>query len=290
MTTSEHPEPILLRPFASPEEYEACVEFQEEIWGEGFSERIPAAMLIIANRIGGLAAGAFAPDGEMLGFVFGLTGVQEGHLVHWSDMLAVRGHLRDQGLGTRLKHYQREFLLEKGVRRMFWTFDPLQSRNAYLNFRKLGIVAREYVRDMYGDTGSPLHGGLGTDRLVATWEMDSARVANRMAGRERPPGEAEWSSLPWALKGEVRGEFPTPGRPDLTLTSTRVLLSIPRDIGPLMIGDPGLALEWRGATREALQSYLAQGYEVRELLPRKQLSHYLLARPVASPGANEEAL
>jgi len=38
---------------------------------------------------------------------------------------------------------------------MHWTFDPLQSRNAYLNFAKLGIIVREYAADMYGETDSP---------------------------------------------------------------------------------------------------------------------------------------
>jgi chorismate synthase len=278
MARGQGAQPLLMRPFQSLEEYEACVGFQEEVWGDGFSERIPAAMLIIANRIGGLSAGAFGPEGEMLGFVFGLTGVQEGDLVHWSDMLAVRDHLRDQGVGTKLKHYQREFLLEKGVKRMFWTFDPLQSRNAYVNFRKLGITSGEYVRDMYGETGSPLHGGLGTDRLVATWEMDSHRVKGRLADRDLPPAREEWSSLPFALRGEVGGDHPIPGVPDLSCSDPDLLISFPREIGVLMRTDPGLALEWRTSTRGALEGYLAKGYEVRELFLDNELSHYLLTQ------------
>ena len=42
----------------------------------------------------------------MLGFVFGMTGVQEGRLVHWSDLLAVRPEARDRGIGRRLKLFQ----------------------------------------------------------------------------------------------------------------------------------------------------------------------------------------
>jgi len=184
------PGEITLRPLTSLEEYQACTDLQEEVWGRGFSEKVSAAILMIANRLGGLAAGAFDEDGIFQGFVFGLTGVIDGKLVHWSDMLAVRSEEMDRGLGTRLKRYQREVLLERGVREMRWTFDPLQGRNAYVNFCKLGIVCREYVENMYGETDSPLHRGVGTDRLVAIWDLGSARAETRREkGANGPPLE-----------------------------------------------------------------------------------------------------
>ena len=100
--------------------------------------------------------------------MFGITGVQEGQLVHWSHMLAVERAYRDHGLGRRLKECQRELLRELGVDTIYWTFDPLVARNAHLNLNRLGTTVREYVPDMYGDTGSPLH-TFGTDRFVVAW-------------------------------------------------------------------------------------------------------------------------
>ena len=125
-----------IRPFRTIEEFRACERLQEETWGEGFSERVPTATLKVVQIIGGIAAGAYARDGSLAGFVFGMTGVRDGELVHWSDMLAVKPSLRDSGLGTQLKAYQRQVMMERGVTKMHWTFDPLQSRNAYLNFSK----------------------------------------------------------------------------------------------------------------------------------------------------------
>ena len=55
---------------------------------------------MIANRLGGLAAGAFDEAGDLQGFVFGLTGVMDGKLVHWSDMLAVRDGGKGPGSGN----------------------------------------------------------------------------------------------------------------------------------------------------------------------------------------------
>ena len=269
---------LVIRPFASQEDYEACTAFQEEIWGVGFNERVSAAILMVANRIGGLSAGAFDEERVLQGFVFGLTGVEDGELVHWSDMLAVRAGLRDRGLGTRLKHYQRDILLSRGIRRMRWTFDPLQSRNAYVNLAKLGIVTGEYVRDMYGDTGSPLHRGIGTDRLVAFWEMDSDRVTRRLGGLDSPPDVSTLAALPMVIPTGDEGSNPVPEEPALGLNDPALLLTIPGEIDPIVAEDTGLAIRWREVTRSAFLHYFSRGYRATELFPQGRVSHYLLAR------------
>ncbi len=315
--------PWTLRPLATREEYHACVRLQEEVWGEGFQERVPAALLMVANRLGGLAAGAFSSDGALEGFVFGLTGLVGGEPVHWSDMLAVRPEERNRGLGTRLKLFQREVLLARGVRRMHWTFDPLQARNAHINFTKLGAVCREYAVDLYGETGSPLHRGIGTDRMVVTWEMDSPRVVARVEGdpvampssggtgpggggigapltgegqdtRARahltPKGEPTGLAttavpvVPWELPGGEGQGLPSPtGSPLLGLNDPRLFLPIPTRIEVLMEADLPLAVRWRQVTREALIHYLGRGYEVREFFRGEPVSHYLLVAPGVEP-------
>lgn len=219
-----------IRPFASIAEFKECVRFQEETWGEGFPERVPVAILKVGLRLGGIAAGAFDAEGALAGFVFGMTGVQDGEVVHWSDMLAVRPELQDAGLGARLKAYQREELISRGVTRMHWTFDPLEAKNAHFNLNKLGAVAGEYVRDMYGRTDSPLHRGIGTDRFVPAWAMDSPRVTERLVeGRPGPPPGADQGAKPtFAVHRE--GDLDLPGEPDLAIDADRLLVPIPASI------------------------------------------------------------
>lgn len=268
-----------IRPFRTIEELKECVRLQEETWGAGFSERVPPAILKVSQILGGIASGAYAADGALAGFVFGMTGIRDGELVHWSDMLAVRPEARDSGLGTRLKAYQRDEMLQRGVRKMYWTFDPLQSRNAYLNFAKLGIVVREYAKDMYGDTDSPLHRGIGTDRLIALWLMDHDRVARRLRGEERGPAAERAPESRVALaEADPAGDLALPGEPVLGLDAPRVRVAIPADVSAVMERSMEVALAWRAATREALSHYLDRGYEVRELLRGPRTSHYLLYR------------
>lgn len=270
------------------EEYRQAVTFQEAVWGAGFSERVPASLMTVTRRLGGVVAGAFQGE-ELVGFVYGMTGVEEGRLIHWSDILAVKTGLRDGGLGRRLKLFQREEVLARGVTLMRWTFDPLESRNAWLNLGRLGAVLREYVPDMYGESTSPLHRGLGTDRFVVSWELDSERVERRTGGGSPPPAGA-FSELPRAFSVVDDGVAPRPSTvpPDVLERGAReqgLRVPIPADIQGLRDRDPALAAAWRRATREVLAPALARGWEVRELVREggssATVSHYVMVPPGA---------
>ena len=194
-TIHDSPALITIRDLSSLRDYAACVELQDSTWGAGFSERVPTAILRVSQLIGGVAAGAFDDTRRMVGFVFGMTGLRNGELVHWSDMLAVREELRGQGIGEQLKQYQRDKVLALGVKSMLWTFDPLQAGNAHFNINHLGALPIEYVKDMYGNTGSALHGTMPTDRFIVRWPLDPPSV---------PPGA---NTDPDAVRVEIPADF-----------------------------------------------------------------------------------
>jgi predicted GNAT superfamily acetyltransferase len=167
----------VIRALASHAERAEAVRLQEETWGAGFSEKIPAAMLLVAEETGGVAGAAFEPGGRMLGFIFGVTGVRDGTLIHWSDILAVRKDAQGKRLGEAMKRWQRDRCRAIGVERMYWTYDPFVAKNAHLNLNILGARVDKFVPDMYGTaTNSPVHGSLGTDRFVALWPVKDEPV------------------------------------------------------------------------------------------------------------------
>ena len=268
---------IVIRPLSSAAEYAACVALQERTWGGGFAERVPPSILRIAQDLGGIASGAFDHYGRMLGFVFGITGWMNGSPVHWSDMLAVAPEARNRGLGEKLKRHQRDVLMARGVNVMRWTFDPLQSRNAFLNLSRLGAVAREYGRDYYDNSDSPLHAGIGMDRLIVTWEMASERVTRRLARENAPPACDDVERLP-LLNPIVRDEPLECASPGGIPDVDAVRIAVPSDIHSIREHDAELAMHWRHRTREAFELAISRGFEARELVRAGKVGWYLLER------------
>lgn len=231
-----------LRPLESDADYEQCLDLQRATWGDDFRELVPPTILAISQKVGGVVAGAFE-DGQLLAFVYGLSGFRDGDRAHWSHMLAVTEEARGRGLGKALKAYQQALLEPHGVRSMYWTFDPLIARNACLNLKALGARPVQYVRDMYGaDTGSTLHSGLGTDRFVVRWMCDGTGPE---PGWAAPPQDPPLSTIDGAqMFLEADG---------------RRWVEIPADIDQIKLRAPEEARAWRRATRGALESALAWG-------------------------------
>lgn len=254
---------MLIRDFESHADRAQCVALQELTWGKDFTEKVPAAMLLVAQKTGGVCAGAFDDDGRMLGYVFGVTGVKDGKLMHWSDMLAVRPEAQGRDIGVRLKTWQRDKCRALGIETIYWTYDPLVARNAHLNLNKMGGRVDEYVEAMYGDaTNSPLQGDMPTDRFVIAWPVDPARGA---AGLDTLPAD-----LPLAV-GHDAAEGTLVGAPN-------VGVRVPRDISALAAADLATARRWRLATRRAFTHYLPRGYHVRGFVADADGGTYLLTR------------
>jgi predicted GNAT superfamily acetyltransferase len=168
-------DPVIIRSCHALEEFHACVELQREIWGEEALEVEPATMFVVAANTGGQVLGAFVSD-ELIGFTLAVGGIREGEPYLHSHMTGIKEGFRDRGVGRALKLFQREEALDRDVRLIEWTFDPLELRNAHFNLNRLGAICRKYLPNLYGVTTSPLHRGQRTDRLLAEWRLKDPRV------------------------------------------------------------------------------------------------------------------
>lgn len=179
------PGEVVIRFCQGNQEFRACVALQREVWKFADADLVPLRIFVVAGKTGGQIIGGFDGD-ELVGFALSVPGVRAGHSYLHSHMLAVREGYRNSGLGRRLKLAQRAEALQRGIDLIEWTFDPLEIKNGHLNIARLGVIARRYSVDHYGDSSSPLQGGLPTDRLVAEWWLKSKRV-ERLLEHDEPP-------------------------------------------------------------------------------------------------------
>ena len=247
---------IVIRDIESLEEMHEVEQLQREIWGVEDLEIYPALALKPQKEVGATLIGAFA-EGRMVGFVFGFPGILDGETIIHSDMLGISPAYRSNNLGYLLKIAQRDAAIALGVKRITWTFDPLQSRNAHFNFSKLGVIADRYYVDYYGVTSSFLH-RYGTDRLWVTWLLANESV------KSSEPSDIE------ALPHLVRvGENLEPIINQEPLTASEVIIEIPRELTEHH-------KLWRMATRDAFTRALDQGFIVENFYNGK----YLLRKSV----------
>ncbi len=179
---------IEIRQLFSLDEFKEVLYLQKTIWGFDDIELLPIRFLVVVSKVGGHVFGAY--DGaEMVGFCFAIPGVKTGGRPYLhSHMLGVLPSYHNAGIGRRLKLVQREEALSRGITLIEWTFDPLELKNAFFNVERLGAIVRRYNPNQYGVTGSPLHGGLPTDRCIAEWVLDAPRVKAVLAGERLAHG------------------------------------------------------------------------------------------------------
>ena len=243
-------------------EMRAVEELQKEVWGVPDIDVVPLTHLVAAKHAGGSLIGAF--DGETLvGFVYGFPSFERRQPAHHSHMLAVRTDYRNHDLGRRLKLAQRDHVLAQGIGLITWTFDPLQSLNAYFNFNKLGVVSDQYLLDFYGAEASSFLHQTGTDRLWVSWWVS------------REPVMQATSEHGLSLVSVARDGSPQRNNLSECLAQDHTSIEIPGDINSIQ---QPTALRWREETRWAFTEAIKAGYVVVGFVRENEAGKYILSR------------
>ena len=234
---------------------------QKDVWGSDDLDVVPLTMLVASREVGAVLVGAY-DESKLVGLVYGFPAYENGQVTHHSHMLAVRPSYRNHNLAYKLKLAQRERVLAQGLKRTTWTFDPLQSLNAYFNFGKLGVVADTYKINFYGETTSSFLHQIGTDRLWVTWLLDGERVRKRLQ-TEKQQTLLEPERIPCLVQFGAN-DAPQRNEPLRIMGQKHLSIEIPADINALQNKKPPLAVEWREATRWAFTEAMASDYCVEE--------------------------
>ena len=256
----------------------------DEIWGGGAADAIPAHLLITIARNGGLIFGAYEAE-KMVGLALGFLGTHQtpqGTLVkHCSHQMGVHPDHRGKGIGFALKKAQWQMARKQGIDLMTWTYDPLLSRNAYLNIGQLGAICKTYKREYYGEMVDALNAGLASDRFEVEWWLNTRRVEHRLDTEnyqrisldDYRKGDAQQLYIPEtnATSGLLRPPeiyFPPEGK--------LVLMPIPSNFQTMRGEDLALARDWRFFTREIFEEAFRKEYIVTDFVHERGESYYLL--------------
>ena len=252
----------------------ALKDLFSSIWERPDEPPLTLETLRALAHSGSYVAGAHS-GGRLVGGLVGWLGGAPSHGLHMhSHILGVRPDSQVRGLGFELKQHQRRWCLELGVEMIEWTTDPLVRRNVYFNLGKLGAHARSYLVNFYGAMEDSLNAGEESDRLLISWELNSAQARAASAGRAAEP---ELESLLRDGAGVVLSVGRS-GEPVSGTSNSRVLIcEVPEEIVALRHAQPPLARSWRLAMRQALGDAFDAGYRVTGAT---RTGHYVLERPV----------
>lgn len=249
-------------------EMEEIQQMEFNVWKV---EPIPTHQTITAVKNGGIMVGLYDGD-RMVGFSYGFAGFRNGKVYLCSHMLGVDPAYRSQGFGEKLKQAQRDIAIEKGYQVMHWTFDPLETRNAYLNLSKLNGICDTYIENCYGKMDDSLNKGLPTDRFELHWHLTSPHVANK----HEPYVE---HAIPIN-----RLTFNTEGLPvfvdnmEQDLCAGAYKMCVPNDFQRLKTTNHSLALDWRLKTREQFQRLFQAGYTAVRLSRHENNGTYFFVK------------
>jgi predicted GNAT superfamily acetyltransferase len=244
----------------------ASCRLYDEIWqpGPDGQSALHPDLLRALTKAGNYAAGAYdCASGELIGACMGFFGQPVTASLH-SHIAGVLPSGLGRGVGFALKVHQRAWCLQRSVREIEWTYDPLIRRNAYFNMVKLGARPAEYLPNFYGSMRDVINGGTDTDRVLVRWDLRSNPAIAASAGRTAPASAAaERERGARVALAEGHDGWPMPESFGVSgLECPTLLVGVPADIERMRGSDPQRAAAWRGALRDVLAPLMADGARV----------------------------
>jgi predicted GNAT superfamily acetyltransferase len=262
---------MIIKPITTAKDARQVVQVEAATWEMDLASAMPVHILMAVAENGGLLLGAYKGE-KLIGFTLGWLGTvgnspkpADRQLKLVSHLTGVLPGFRDLRVGYQLKLAQRKWAIERGLGLITWTFDPLESRNANLNMRRLGCICQIYLEDFYGEMDDQVSVGIESDRFQVEWWINSERVKERLTpSADSGPRLQDAQLLNPATLGP--DGHPRPAEQPAELIGARLLVEIPSDMQAIRRTDLALGIAWRHHTRALFESAFAAGYRVADFI------------------------
>ncbi|MCY3414668.1 MAG: GNAT family N-acetyltransferase [Candidatus Heimdallarchaeota archaeon] len=250
--------PYTIRKVTTMQEIHGIVEIQRQAWNMNDLGIVPTFEMKAVSSVGTVLV-AVNDEDIPIGFIYAYDQIPDSH---YSHMMAILPEYQGQSIGYALKKEHRRIALEKGIKHIRWTVDPLLPNNAFLNFAKLGGICNIYYSNYYGPPdveGIGLYAGLDTDRFLIDWVISDERVERRMNDYQSDRVDKESLLKRAPAINVIEDDLPVNQNIDI---NDRFTVQIPADFQELKITSPENAVVWREYFRNVCVSHFAIGFQV----------------------------
>ena len=234
----------------------AIRDLQQRVWGSEPDFLYPADIHSTHFRAGSSLIAKLG--GNPVAFLFGFYTFDGPELpAQWSrkyrgefriesQLLGALPQYRGRNIGSILKNLQAENARREGIGIIHWTVDPLQYRNARLNFGPLRAVSFGFYPNYYSFRNELNQ--TPASRLVITWLINTERV------QQGPEGEQAVQDLRGNTSIRRFEENWTAAQ--LEEEPRNMAIEIPAHWTALQKDHPEQATRWRASTDKLFQHYL----------------------------------
>lgn len=242
----------------SEDEASSIRELQRTIWGTSPNFLYPSDIHSTSFQAGTSLVARVG--GALAGFLFGfyrfggpslpppLHDHFENDLRIESQLLGIVPELRGKGIAVALKRVQAMRARSEGIAVIHWTVDPLQFRNALLNFGHLKAIAFEFHPDHYAFRNKL--NLLAASRLKIAWFIDSPHVTDSPSGSSFPITRdlCACTTIRKANEGWATAK--------LTEDARIIAIEIPANWTQVQNEDLDVARRWRETTNTIFRHYI----------------------------------
>ena len=259
-----------IRELKTADEIQKCIDLQAEIWGLdelGRMSPITLEAMVSEEPKTGIVLGGFLHD-EMIAIQIILPTMEPDSV--YGHLFGILKEYRSLHIGYHMQKWLFQTLRKWNIKKMLWTYEPLEGRNANNYINKSGARVIKYLADHYNVTDE-MSGGMPIDRFLAGIHLDDDFHSGNM--HERHPA----LSLEDALQ-----EIPVAGY-DFLPETDMVLVEIPGDLQKLKATNMEQAIKYRFDTRKIFTEYINNRgffseYIYSSMINDKWKNYYLLQK------------
>ncbi len=288
---------FVIRSMDRKEDFTECESIQKTISPLNEVGIVPGYMMELIGKHGGISLGTYEED-KLIGFSFAFPAYtrKNGYYL-FSDTMGLYPPYQKRSLGFAMKQEQCRQGIEKGAKKIVWTYDPLLGQNANLNIRKLGGIVNRYELEKYNEVSTSIGVNIPADRFYLQWQIHSERVKKRVFDLEVPKmryrKQLNFKSITktqlvtkiinqYGIQKEITYRDLFDIRLDREEPS--LVIEIPYDYKQLKTDFPIVARNWRLQTRSVFNRYINEkGYRVYEFFQLidgdERRNFYLLHAP-----------